>query len=183
VPPSPSQVLRPWYPSPLGGYSPLIRRLCYRLGIRGAANEGLLWAPQGYGLRPLTFLAAIIASRSAAFGGLDRLAVDDPGRGAAVATSGFPLQPQFKNWSARISPGPAHRRNSLAPWWTTETPSIAHATGSRSSDIQQQVGFPRTPKRSTAGHIRCSRAPTRAVFGAAFEVAPALQEADNPYSR
>jgi hypothetical protein len=33
-----------------------------------------------------------------AFGGLDRLAVDDPGRGVAFATSGFPrLQPQFKN--------------------------------------------------------------------------------------
>src|SRR5215472_10301815 len=48
-------------------------------------------------LTAFDFLGRIIASWSAAFGGLDRLAVDDTSRGAGFAASGLArLQQQFK---------------------------------------------------------------------------------------
>jgi|SRR5215472_1394005 len=60
------------------------------------------------------FLAASLASWSAAFGGLDRLAVNDTSRGAGFAASGLArLQQQSK--LIRSNKPLSRSRNSLAP--------------------------------------------------------------------
>src|SRR5262252_8660575 len=119
-------------------------------------------------LTAFDFLGRIIASWSAAFGGLDRLAVDDTSRGAGFAASGLArLQQQFKIDPLEEALVPpiveiALHRGKRRKVLRQQAPLAAG-----SCDIQDrvdngaQVGFLRTAQTLDCRHIRFDQPPLR----------------------
>ena len=117
----------------------LQRRLCLHLVARPIAS--------------LDLFAGIIPAGAAALGGLDRLAVDDPGRGAGFATRGFArFHQQFEVdplQNAVVAPGieivlHGRKRRKLA-WQQSPLTTCPGHVEQRIDDASQR-GFRRAPE-------------------------------------
>src|SRR5215475_7397404 len=117
-------------------------------------------------LAAFDFLGRIIAAWSAAFGGLDRLAVDDTSRGTGFAVSGlarleqqFKIDPLEQTLVAPIVEIALHRGERRKVLWQQAPLAAGPCDIQDRVDNSAQVGFSRTAQTLNRRHIGLDHPP------------------------